>query len=214
MKVLRAELAVTAASPKAFPTDGRPEVAFLGRSNVGKSSLLNRLAQRRQLARTSRTPGKTRLVHFYGLDLCVEPGDTTGGESPGRVEGVLLVDLPGYGYAKVPKAERIVWRRLVERYLEDRSALRVAALLQDIRRDPSDDEQLLLAWLDERRIPALVVLTKADKLAPMQRARRAKELCRVFAQPADRVITTSAEQGLGVSELWRALAGFLWVAPR
>ncbi|HKE11097.1 MAG TPA: ribosome biogenesis GTP-binding protein YihA/YsxC [Myxococcota bacterium] len=214
MKVLRAELAVTAASPKAFPTDGRPEIAFLGRSNVGKSSLLNRLAQRRRLAHTSRTPGKTRLVHFYGVDLRFESGDEPPSDSPTRQEQVLLVDLPGYGYAKVPKAERIAWQRLVEGYLEDRPVLRVAALLHDIRRDPSDDEQLLLAWLDERRIPALVVLTKADKLAPMQRARRVRELCRVFAQPADRVITTSAERGLGVSELWRALAGFLGKAPR
>jgi GTP-binding protein len=214
MKVLRAELAVTAASPNAFPTDGRPEIAFLGRSNVGKSSLLNRLAQRRRLAHTSRTPGKTRLVHFYGLELRCEPGDETPGDSPARQESVLLVDLPGYGYAKAPKAERIAWRKLVEGYLEDRRVLRVAALLHDIRRDPSDDEQLLLAWLDERRIPALVVLTKADKLAPMQRARRVLDLCRVFAQPADRVITTSAQQGVGVSELWRALVGFLGKAPR
>jgi len=120
-----------------------------------------------------------------------------------------LVDLPGYGYARVSKAERIAWRRLVEGYLEDRPELRVAALLQDIRRDLSDDEQLLLAWLDERRIPTLVVFTKADKLAPMQRARRVTELRRGVALPADRVVTTSAEAGFGVDELWCALAAFL-----
>ena len=91
-------------------------------------------------------------------------------------QSVLLVDLPGYGYAKVSKAERVAWRQLVEGYLEARPALRATALLEDIRRDPPDDEQLLLAWLDERRIPALVALTKADKLAPMQRARRVREL--------------------------------------
>jgi GTP-binding protein len=209
MKVLRAELAVTAASPKSFPTDGLPEIAFLGRSNVGKSSLLNRLAERRKLAHTSRTPGKTRLVHFYRLDLRFESEATTPNDSPPQQQSVLLVDLPGYGYARVSKAERIAWRRLVEGYLEARSVLRTAALLQDLRRDPEDDEQLLLAWLDERRIPALVVLTKADKLAPMQRARRVRELGRLIALPADRLITTSAVRDLGIAELWRALARFL-----
>jgi GTP-binding protein len=209
MKVLRAELALTTASPEAFPTAGLPEIAFLGRSNVGKSSLLNRLAERRQLARTSRTPGKTRLVHFYRLDLRFESQAKTTNDSPPQVQSVLLVDLPGYGYAKVSKAERISWRRLVEGYLDARPALRASALLQDIRRDPKDDEQLLLAWLDERRIPALVVLTKADKLAPMQRARRVRELGRLVALPADRLITTSAVKGFGVAELWRALAGFV-----
>lgn len=209
MKVLRAELAVTAASPEAFPSAGLPEIAFLGRSNVGKSSLLNRLAERRQLARTSRTPGKTRLVHFYRLDLRFDPEAKTPSDPQPQAQSVLLVDLPGYGYAKVSKAERIAWRQLVEGYLEARPALRAAALLEDIRRDPQDDEQLLLAWLDERRIPALVVLTKADKLAPMQRARRVRELGRLVALPADRLITTSAVKGLGVAELWRALAGFL-----
>jgi GTP-binding protein len=209
MKVLRAELAVTAASPEAFPTEGLPEIAFLGRSNVGKSSLLNRLAERRQLARTSRTPGKTRLIHFYRVDVRFESDVKTQNDSPTQEQSVLLVDLPGYGYAKVSKTERIAWRRLVEGYLEARPVLRAAALLQDIRRDPEDDEQLLLAWLDERRIPALVVLTKADKLAPMQRARRVRELGHVVALPADRLITTSAVSDLGVAELWRALARFL-----
>jgi GTP-binding protein len=209
MKVLRAELAATAASSKDFPSGGLPEIAFLGRSNVGKSSLLNRLAERHALARTSRTPGKTRLVYFYRVDLCVESEAKTSSESSRPIQSVILVDLPGYGYAKVSKAERNAWRPLVEGYLEARPALRAAVLLQDIRRDPEDDEQLLLAWLDERRIPALVVLTKADKLAPMQRARRVRELGRLVALPAHRLVTTSATKGLGVAELWHVLVGFL-----
>jgi len=209
MKVLRAELAVTAASAKAFPSEGLPEIAFLGRSNVGKSSLLNRLAQRHQLARTSRTPGKTRLIHFYRLDLCFDSEAKPRQDSAVPVRSVLLVDLPGYGYARVAKSERAGWRRLVEGYLEVRPALRVAVLLQDIRRDPQEDESLLLAWLDERRIPVLLVLTKADKLAAMQRARRVRELGRGLALPADRLITTSAARGFGVPELWRAIGAVL-----
>jgi len=212
MNVLRAELAVTAAGPEAFPCEGLPEIAFLGRSNVGKSSLLNRLAERHKLAHTSRTPGKTRLIHFYRLDLRFgAEGEFPG--SSGQVERVLLVDLPGYGYARVSKAERIAWRRLVEGYLEGRAVLRAAVLLQDIRRDPGADEELLLAWLEERLIPALLVLTKADKVAAMQRAQRVRALGRETTVPADRLVTTSARLGLGVEELWRALAGFLWSAP-
>jgi len=209
MKVLRAELAVSAASVKAFPTEGLPEIAFLGRSNVGKSSLLNRLAERHQLARTSRTPGKTRLIHFYRLDLRFDLEVKTRQDSAAPVRSVLLVDLPGYGYARVAKSERAAWRRLVEGYLEVRPELRVAVLLLDIRRDPQEDDALLRAWLDERRIPVLLVLTKADKLAPMQRARRVRELGRGMALAADRLITTSAATGSGVAELWRAIGASL-----
>jgi GTP-binding protein len=209
VKVLRAELALTAASPATFPTEGLPEIAFLGRSNVGKSSLLNRLAERRRLARTSRTPGKTRLLHFYRLDLRFESETNSLEGSPSKEKSVLLVDLPGYGYAQVSKAERMAWQRLVEGYLAARPVLRAAVVLQDIRRDLQEDEELLQAWLDDRKIATLLVLTKADKLPPMQRARRVRELGREIPLPADRLITTSAQTGLGVAELWRALARLL-----
>jgi GTP-binding protein len=191
VKVLSAELVASAAAPDGFPRPDLPEVAFLGRSNVGKSSLLNRLVQRRQLARTSRTPGKTRLVHWYRVER-------SGG-------AVLLVDLPGYGYAKVSKAERQRWKALVEAYLEGRTALRAAVLLQDLRRDLSEDETLLLDWLAERDVPAILALTKADKLKPMRRARRVRELAGAVGLPRDRVVATSAEGGLGIAELWRAI---------
>jgi len=198
MRPVRAELVVTAARPADFPAAGLPEIAFLGRSNVGKSSLLNRLARRRGLARTSGTPGKTRLVNFFRVDL-------EGGPAP----ALLFVDLPGYGYARVSRAERAGWQRLVEGYLAERRMLRAAVLLQDLRRDLSEDETLLLAWLAERRIPALVALTKADKLAPMQRARRVRALGASIGLPADRVVTPSSESGLGIDALWRAIAGEL-----
>ena len=191
MKVLSAELVTVAAARDGFPRADLPEVAFLGRSNVGKSSLLNRLVQRRQLARTSRTPGKTRLVCWYRV---VRPGNA-----------LMLVDLPGYGYAKVSKAERRRWKELVESYLVGRDALRAAVLLQDLRRDLSEDETLLLEWLAERDVPAILALTKVDKLKPMRRAQRVSRLVAAADLPRERVVATSAETGLGIPDLWRAI---------
>jgi GTP-binding protein len=166
-------------------------VAFLGRSNVGKSSLLNRMVARKQLARTSRTPGKTRLLHFYRV------------ERPGRE--LLLVDLPGYGYAKTAKSERASWKGLIEGYLGRRRVLRAAVLLQDLRRNPSEDETLLVDWLVQREIPALVALTKIDKLKPSRRAARLRDLGSGLPVQADWVIPTSARTGAGIDQLWRVI---------
>jgi GTP-binding protein len=191
LKILSARIVATAAGREGFPPEELPEVAFLGRSNVGKSSLLNRLMARRGLARISRTPGKTRLLHFYRV---------------ARPEGeLLLVDLPGYGYAKASKAERERWKGLVEGYLEAREALRAAVLLQDLRRDPSEDEALLLEWLAERGIPSLVALTKIDKLKPGERVARLRRMGSSLPVPAERVLATSARTGAGIDELWRAI---------
>jgi GTP-binding protein len=191
MKVLAAELLTVAAKPEDFPRLPLPEVALLGRSNVGKSSLLNRLAQRRKLARTSTSPGKTRLVHFYRI------------ERPGRE--LLLVDLPGYGWARVSKAERAGWKSLVESYLGGRERLRGAILLQDVRRDWGEDEVLLGAWLAERGVPVLLVLTKADKLGAAERRRRVRSLTAAARVPAERCIVTSSQTGEGVEALWKAI---------
>ena len=186
MKILRAEWLATAAGPEGFPAPSAPEVAFLGRSNVGKSSLLNALVRRKKLARTSSAPGKTRLIHFFRV------------ERP-RLE-THFVDLPGYGYAKVSKSERKKWQGLIESYLEGRSTLCAAVLLQDLRRDFSDDETLLIEWLHE-----LLAITKIDKLKPMRRGARLRELKKVIDLPAANVIATSAEAGIGLDELWKAI---------
>jgi len=193
MKILRAEWLATAADPAGFPPPELPEVAFLGRSNVGKSSLLNALVQRRKLARISSSPGKTRLVHFYQVE---RPGLET-----------ALVDLPGYGYAKVSKSERKKWQRLLESYLEGRAALRCAVLLQDMRRDLSEDETLLIDWLQERQIPVVLAITKTDKLKPMRRAARLRELRETITLPKASVVATSAQDKLGIDELWKAVDG-------
>ena len=191
MKIRKAELLVSCPRASFFPESSRPEVAFLGRSNVGKSSLLNALVQRKQLAHTSSTPGKTRMIHFFEVE-----GD--GGEC-------TLVDLPGYGWARVSRSERDSWQHLVEGYLEKRSQLCTAILLQDIRRDLSEDETLLLDWLAEREIDSLLVFTKADKLKTMQRKKRVSAL---RAQLGDRKVTnivTSSQKRQGVEEVWRAI---------
>ncbi|HTY19475.1 MAG TPA: ribosome biogenesis GTP-binding protein YihA/YsxC [Myxococcota bacterium] len=192
---MNARWVASAAGPEGFPRSGLPEIALLGRSNAGKSSLLNRLVARRELARVSKTPGKTRLVHFYEVSR--------------GARRLLLVDLPGYGFARVSKAERARWQKLVEGYLEGRASLAGAVLLQDLRRDASDDERDLLAWLAERGVPALVALTKADKLAPSRRGERARALAAALELPPDRVIATSAHAKLGIDALWRAIGVWL-----
>jgi GTP-binding protein len=185
------ERVASATGREGFPRAGLPEVAILGRSNVGKSSLLNRLAGRKKLAFASGKPGTTRLLHFYRVERRSGP--------------LLLVDLPGYGFAKVARLERAQWRKLIESYLDGRAALRACVLLQDLRRDVSEDETLLLAWLAERGIPAVVAITKCDKLAPARRAERAAELAHTFDLAPARVVATSARTGAGVAELWRAI---------
>lgn len=195
VKVTSAELLTSASQSAHFPAPGAPEVAFLGRSNVGKSSLLNRLVNRKQLARTSSTPGKTRLLNWFR----VMRGDSE----------LWFVDLPGYGYAKVSKSERRRWQKLIESYLDDRPTLKAAVLLQDLRRDLSEDETLLIAWLAEREVPVILAITKVDKLKPGRRANRVRELRAEAELPAERVVATSAEKRMGLPELWRAIDALL-----
>jgi GTP-binding protein len=191
MKIHKAELIISCANASQFPDTGLPEVAFLGRSNVGKSSLLNSLVQRKKLARTSSTPGKTRLIHFFHVQY-------------GKAE-LILVDLPGYGWAKVPRKERDSWQRLVESYLAERPELRAAMLLQDLRRDLSEDETLLLAWLAERDVPSMVVLTKVDKLKPKKRKSKIASLRKELGDAAQAVLPTSSHSGDGIEALWRQI---------
>jgi len=191
MKIKRAELLTSCSHPSQFPTTGLPEVAFLGRSNVGKSSLLNALVQRKKLARTSATPGKTRLIHFFHVEA--------GGSE------LLLVDLPGYGWAKVSRREREGWQKLIEGYLEGRPVLRAAMLLQDLRRDFSEDETLLLEWLAERAVPSLVAITKTDKLKPMRRKARLAELGKALDVPTTAIVPTSSQTRDGIDRLWKQI---------
>ncbi len=151
MKVSSARFIKSTQKPADFPRDQLQEIAFIGRSNVGKSSLLNALANLGKLARISRSPGRTQTINFYSIN-----------------DGLYFVDLPGYGYAKVPKQIQATWRNMVEGYLQDRPQLKLALLLVDCRIPPTPDDILMKEWLDHYQIDYTVILTKSDKLSRNQ----------------------------------------------
>jgi GTP-binding protein len=201
MDVLRAEFVTSAATRAGFPREGLPEIALVGRSNVGKSSLLNKLASRRALARTSGTPGKTRLVNFFRV------------ERRGALP-FLLVDLPGYGWARVARQERAAWQRLIEGYLAGRAPLRGVLLLLDARRDPGDDERDFLPWLAERGVVVRLVLTKLDKLRAAEREQRLRAITRELGVPRESIVLTSAQSGAGIEALWAEIDALVERAER
>jgi GTP-binding protein len=199
--VLDASFVKSAAEPAQWPAPDRPEAAFCGRSNVGKSSCLNALANRRQLARVSRTPGRTRLLNFF--DVRVGERTRSGGRGP--VHQLRLADLPGYGFASGPREERERWKGMIEAYLTGRETLRLLVVVVDgeIGAQPSDIE--MVRWGASLDKPLAVVATKLDRVA---RTRRDGQLRKIAAQlhlPHDRVIGFSAKEKLGVDELWQEL---------
>jgi GTP-binding protein len=191
MRARSARFVISAARPQDFPPSAHPEVAFAGRSNVGKSSLINALAGHDGLARTSRTPGRTRLVNWFRVDA------TTG-------TTIDLVDLPGYGYAAVDHDTRAGWRPLIEALLADRPSLRAVVLLLDIRRGVEDEELDFVPWLVERKRAVIPVLTKADKLGKAQRAPVAAAVRKQLALGVSPILFSALDR-LGIDELWRAI---------
>ena len=178
------------------PATELPEVAFAGRSNVGKSSLLNRLVRRKAFARVSRTPGRTREINFFKVN-----------------EQFILADLPGYGYARISKEKKADWKPLIEGYLRLTPALAGVVQLLDIRRQPSDDDVAMLDYLAELEIPTVVVLTKIDKVGRSAQEERARDITESLSLSKEQVIRFSATTGEGRDELAAALAGLL-DAPR
>ena len=174
------------------PPSELPEIAFAGRSNVGKSSLLNRLVHRKKFARVSNTPGRTREVNFL------------------KVNGAfLLVDLPGYGYARISKERRAEWRPLIESYLRSTTQLHGVVQLIDSRHDPTPDDLQMLDYLGEIGVPTIIVLTKIDKLAPKERQRQRAHIAGAIGADDDQIITFSATTGEGRNELAEAIESLL-----
>jgi len=188
MHIKSAEFVTSAVKPDQYPPPELPEVAFAGRSNVGKSSLINKLVNRRSLVKTSSTPGRTQLINFFLMN-----GDLS------------LVDLPGYGYAKVPAAVKKQWGPMVEAYIANRTNLKAVVLLMDIRRTPKAEEFNLMDWLRHHQIPMILVLTKADKLSKTQQSKQRKIAAEVLGVDPTDFVLFSAKSGLGTTVMWELI---------
>ncbi|MBE7560357.1 YihA family ribosome biogenesis GTP-binding protein [bacterium] len=192
MRIQSAEFIISAASPAQFPTTGLVEVAFAGRSNVGKSSLLNDLVGKRGLARTSNTPGRTQLINFFLIN-----------------ESFYFVDLPGYGYAKAPKELRQSWGRLIETYLRSRGQLRLLVLLIDCRHALSPLDRAMWEWIVAAGAPHQLVLTKTDKLSRSELVQQRRALAAALGVPPEVLIAYSTLKKEGRAELLAAIAARL-----
>jgi GTP-binding protein len=187
MKITSAEFVKSAVWPNQYPPATMPEIAFVGRSNVGKSSLINALVGRKSLAKTSNTPGRTQLINFFTVN-----------------SSLFFVDLPGYGFAKVPRSVRKDWGDMIETYLRERRNLALVVFILDVRRDPSADDLSLRDWLDHYRIPYAAILTKADKLSNQQALGRKKLIEKAMGKGASgNTILFSAKTRKGAEELWQ-----------
>jgi GTP-binding protein len=192
MIIRSAKFVCSAVTPEQYPPDDLPEVAFAGRSNVGKSSLINKILNRKKLVRTSKTPGRTQLLNFFEIN-----------------ELWRFVDLPGYGYAKVPVEVQKRWRPMVENYLATRVNLRGMVWLLDIRREVSKEDLTLWDWLRSKQLTVVIVITKADKLSKNKRNKQAASIAKSLGMKARELLQFSAISGEGRDEIWQRLLRIL-----
>ena len=188
MKILSAEFVTSAIKPSQYPPAKHPEVAFAGRSNVGKSSLINTLVNRRRLVKTSSTPGRTQLINFFDIN-----------------DLITFVDLPGYGYAKVPTAVRKKWGPMIEAYLSNRRTLKGVVVIMDIRRTPREEEHHLFTWLAHHSIAKILVLTKADKLSKTKQDKQRAAVAGLLEVDPRKLILFSAKSRQGRDAVWDAI---------
>ncbi|MBS2969912.1 YihA family ribosome biogenesis GTP-binding protein [Metabacillus sp. KIGAM252] len=189
MKVTSSEIVISAVKPEQYPDAGLPEIALAGRSNVGKSSFINKLLNRKNLARTSSKPGKTQTLNFYIIN-----------------EVLHFVDVPGYGFAKVSKSERDAWGRMIETYLTNREELKAVVLIIDVRHKPTKDDIMMYNFLKHYGIPVIVVATKADKI-PKTKWQKHVKIVEEELELAeeDSIVLFSAETAKGKEEAWGAI---------
>ncbi|WP_239254981.1 ribosome biogenesis GTP-binding protein YihA/YsxC [Listeria ilorinensis] len=189
MKVNQVELVISAVWVEQYPDEQLPEFALAGRSNVGKSSFINKMIQRKSLARISQKPGKTQTLNFY------------------RIENQLFfVDVPGYGFAKVSKKEREKWGEMIETYITSREQLRAVVQIVDLRHKPSNDDVMMYEFLKYYQIPVILVATKADKIPRSKWQKNAKVVRETLDfDPTDDFVMFSSETGMGRDEAWRAI---------
>ena len=189
MKIRSSEIVVSAIRKEQYPAEGLPEIALVGRSNVGKSSATNALLNRRNFARTSQTPGKTRTINFYKIN-----------------EEFYFVDLPGYGYAKVAKSEKDKWGVIMERYLQDRDELCAIFLLVDIRHEPTNDDVMMYEWIKHFGYNCVVIATKADKISRGQYQKHISIIRKKLNLAKDeKVIPLSSSKKTGVEDVWNEI---------
>ncbi|MEH7886757.1 ribosome biogenesis GTP-binding protein YihA/YsxC [Bacillus sp. JJ1609] len=193
MKVNSAEIVISAVRPNQYPETTLPEFALAGRSNVGKSSFINKMLNRKSLARTSSKPGKTQTLNFYLIN-----------------EMLHFVDVPGYGYAKVSKSEREAWGKMIETYITSREQLKAMLLIVDLRHPPSKDDVMMYNFLKHYDIPVIIIATKADKIPKSKWQKHLKITKETLdLDPNDTIILFSSETGEGKDKAWSVLGAFM-----
>lgn len=191
MIVNNVSLDAVAVKPAQYPDDNKPEIAFAGKSNVGKSSLINSMVYRKAIARTSQNPGKTRTINFYNVE-----------------DELYFVDLPGYGYAKAPKTEIAKWGKMIENYLLKREQLKAIILLIDIRHEPGENDRIMYDWLKHYGYKIIIAATKSDKLKRSQLQKHTAMLRKSLGlEKEDILIPFSSETKDGRDELWKVIEG-------
>ena len=188
MIITSAEFVKSAVKPANYPPAALPEIAFSGRSNVGKSSLINTLVNRKHLVKTSSTPGRTQLINFFIINKTIS-----------------FVDLPGFGYAKVPASVRKSWGPMIETYLTTRNTLKGVVLIMDIRRIPGVQELNFIEWFHYFNIPSILILTKSDKLSKIKQKNQHLAIAKALSVNEGELILFSAKSRMGKDDVWKAI---------